>query len=138
MVDVDSLARLALFADYPRAQLAGIAEMVDEEVYARDARVLRRGLAGNGFYVILAGEASVRIDGQERARLAPGDFFGEISILTGDAPGADVVAQGDGLRCAVLPGDELEPLLLRYPRIMLRMLEVVSRRLQSANLWQGH
>ena len=136
MVDVDSLARLALFADYSRPQLQAIAEIVDEEVYPRDARVLRRGLAGNGFYVILSGEASVRIDGEERARLVPGDFFGEASILTGDAPGADVVAQGDGLRCAVLPGEELESLLLAYPKIMLRMLAVGARRLQSANLWQ--
>ena len=71
----------------------------------------------------------------ERARLHPGDFFGEISILTGEATGADVTAVTEELRCASLPGSELRRLLLEHPMIAVRMLEAGARRLRSANLW---
>ena len=61
-------------------------------------RILRQGLTGSGFYVILDGAADVRIDGEKRATLARGDFFGEVSILLGEPPTADVVATST--RCA--------------------------------------
>jgi CRP-like cAMP-binding protein len=135
VVDVDSLARLALFADLTAPQLEAIAHAVDEERYDRATKVLRAGLSGNSFYVILDGEAVVIVDGAERARLRAGDFFGEISILTGVPIIADVVAETEELRCAVLPGPELKPLLLHHPHIAIRMLELGARRLRATTLW---
>ena len=137
MIDVDSLSRLALFADLTRPQLEAVAHAVNEERYAKGMRILREGLSGSAFYVIVEGEASVQIGGEERARLHAGQFFGEVSILTGEPAGADVVAVSDELRCAVLPGPQLKPLLLEYPHLALRMLEADARRLRAANLWAG-
>lgn len=137
MIAADTLSRLALFADLGGAQLAAVAEMMDEESFPRDARVLREGISGSGFYVITDGEASVRIDGQDRVRLHAGDFFGEISILTGEPVLADVVAASEELRCAVLPGPRLRPLLMEYPQVALRMLEAEARRLRATTLWAG-
>jgi signal-transduction protein with cAMP-binding, CBS, and nucleotidyltransferase domain len=79
---VETLARLSLFADVPHPQLEALAHSFDEEVFAEGQRVIRQDVTGGGFYVILDGGASIVIDGQERARLSRGDFFGEISILT--------------------------------------------------------
>ena len=79
---VEALARLSLFADVPHPQLEALAHAFDEEVFAEGQRVIRQDVTGGGFYVILDGEAKVVIDGNERARLSRGDFFGEISILT--------------------------------------------------------
>lgn len=98
-------------------------------------RVLRHGLSGGAFYVILEGEATVLVDGSERRRLARGDFFGEISALTGDSPSADVVAVSL-LRCFVVPGAELEGFLLDKPRVMLRMLQAEARRLRTVEQWR--
>jgi len=50
-------------------------------------------VSGGSFYVILSGEARVVIDGEERAALTRGDFFGEISVLTDTAPTADVIVR---------------------------------------------
>jgi CRP/FNR family transcriptional regulator, cyclic AMP receptor protein len=136
-IDTDSLARLALFADLTGPQLEALAHAVDEERHARGERVLREGFSGSAFYVILAGEAAVQIDGQERARLGAGEFFGDVSILTGEPVGADVVVTSEELRCGVLPGRELKPLLLSYPQLALRMLEFTARRLRNANRWSG-
>jgi CRP/FNR family transcriptional regulator, cyclic AMP receptor protein len=92
-------------------------------------------MSGGGLFIILEGEAEVVIDGAPRARLGRGDFFGEIAALTGDAPTADVIAS-TMLRCATVPGPELEAFLLDHPAVMFRMLKAEARRLRAANEWQ--
>ncbi len=86
--------------------------------------------------MILDGEAKVVIDGQERSRLGRGDFFGEISILTDEAPSADVTA-ASVLRCLIIPDNELKDFLLKQPSVMYRMLQIQARRLRAANVWDG-
>ncbi|HLM37702.1 MAG TPA: cyclic nucleotide-binding domain-containing protein [Gaiellaceae bacterium] len=131
----ESLGQLALFADLSPSQLEGIAHSHDEDVFAAGERVLRRGLSGGNFYVILEGEAGIEIDGEERHRLGRGEFFGEISALTGEPPTADVVA-ATMLRCLVIPAPQLEQLLLDRPKFMLRLLRMEARRLQGTINWR--
>jgi CRP-like cAMP-binding protein len=131
---VQNLARLALFADLGRAQLESIAHSFDEEVFPPGKRVLREGISGSAFYLILDGTAVVYLDVGER-RIGRGEFFGEVSVLTGDPPSADVVAE-TLLRCLVVPGPELEPLLLDHPRMMFRMLQAEARRVRDAGRWE--
>jgi CRP-like cAMP-binding protein len=133
---VERLAQLALFADLTRPQVEAVAHTFEEEVFAEGQRVLRQGLSGGAFYLILDGEASVRVDGGERARLGRGDFFGEISVLTGEAPVADVVAE-TLLRCLVVPGPELKTFLIEQPQVMLRVLRAEAQRLRNATAWQS-
>ena len=131
----ESLGQLALFADLSPSQLEAIAHSHDEDVFAAGERVLRRGLSGGNFYVILEGDAGIEIDGEERHRLGRGEFFGEISALTGEPPTADVVAV-TMLRCLVIPAVQLERLLLERPQFMLRMLRMEARRLQGTLNWR--
>jgi CRP-like cAMP-binding protein len=129
---VEALAQLTLFADLTRPQLEEVAHTVGEDMFAEGQRVLRQGMQGGGFFIILEGEAQVMIDGEERARLARGDFFGEIAALTGAAPTADVVAT-TLLRCLTISRPEIEQFLLDHPQVMLRMLKAEAHRLRSAN-----
>jgi len=133
---VETLARLSLFADVPHPQLEALAHSFEEEVFAEGQRVIRQDVTGGGFYVILDGGASIVIDGQERARLSRGDFFGEISILTDEVPTADVIATSL-LRCLIIPDNELKAFLLKQPSVMYRMLQIEARRLRAANVWNG-
>lgn len=131
---IDELSELALFADLPRPEMAGVAHTLEEEWYADGQRILREGFSGTGFYVLLEGEVAVRIEGQERARLRRGTFFGEAAILLGEPPGADVVAAGR-VRVAHLAGPALHDFLMRHPNVMFRMLQEQTRRLRNANRW---
>ena len=133
---IAALASFSLFADLSDPELEAIAHTFDEEWYSEGQRVLRRGFAGSGFHMILEGEAAVRIDGDDRAHLARGDFFGEISALLGEAPSADVVALTP-LRCLRLPGTQLQDWLMAKPAIGFRMLQTELRRLRSANEWRS-
>ena len=128
----DAIAGMAIFADLARPQLMGVASRFEEAFFPKDARVLRQGLTGSGFYVILDGEAEVFADGQRRATLARGDFFGEVSVLLGEPPIADVIATRP-LRCIVIGGPDVEGFLVAHPRVMYRMLQAQARRLRGAN-----
>ena len=133
---VDEIAGFALFADLTTPQLQRVAHMFDEQIYAEGERVLRQGLSGSAFHVILEGDANVIIDGQQRATLGRGDFFGEVSILLGEPPVADVVATRP-LRCLVLAGPDVQGFLVDNPAVMYRMLQAQARRLRNANRWRS-
>ena len=133
---VDALSGMALFADLSTPQLRDIAGRFEEIFVPAGDTVLRQGLRGSGFHVILEGEAAVVIDGERRATLGRGEYFGEVSILLAEPPVADIVAARP-MRCLVLGGPALEPFLLDYPRVLYRMLISQTRRLQAANRWRG-
>jgi CRP-like cAMP-binding protein len=136
-VDIaERLSQLALFADLTPMQVEAIAHSFEESVFQPDDRVLRRGLSGGNFYVILEGEARVVVGEKVVRTLGRGDFFGEIAALTGEKPSADVIA-ATMLRCLVIPPQELERLLLERPQMMLRLLRMEARRLQTTVQWQG-
>jgi CRP-like cAMP-binding protein len=92
MQPADEPGSIALFADLSRAQLEAVAHSFEEVWFGEGERILREGLSGTGFYVILDGEAAIRAGGREAAVLGRGDFFGEVSALLGELPSADVVA----------------------------------------------
>ncbi len=129
------LAGLSLFADLSRPQLQAVVHTLEDEYFSADQRILRQGFSGSNLYIILSGEAAVFVNGTQRATLARGDFFGEISVLLGEPPAADVVAVGP-LRCLVLAAPDVEAFLMAYPRVTYRMLQAEARRVRSANLWR--
>jgi CRP/FNR family transcriptional regulator, cyclic AMP receptor protein len=133
---VDAIAGFTLFADLSGPQLQGIAHAFEEVAFGEGERVLRQGLSGSGFHIILDGDAAIVIDGEERARLGRGDFFGEVSILLGEPPIADVVALRP-MRCLVLAGPSVESVLTAHPRVMYRMLQAQARRLRNATRWRS-
>jgi CRP-like cAMP-binding protein len=129
------LSGLTLFADLSRPQVEAVVHTLEDEYFAEGQRILRQGFSGSNLYIILSGEAAVFVDGTQRATLARGDFFGEISVLLGEPPAADVVALRP-LRCLVLSAPDVETFLMAYPKVTYRMLQAEARRVRSANLWR--
>jgi CRP-like cAMP-binding protein len=130
---IEALARLSLFADLTQPELEAVLHATNEEVFAEGQRILREGLTGSGLHLILEGEVLVRLGDRELARLGRGEFFGEISVLLGSPPMADVVARSL-VRCLVVPAPEVETFLIERPRVMYRMLQAEARRLRNAEL----
>jgi drug/metabolite transporter (DMT)-like permease len=75
-----------------RRRLAGVAQPV--EVPAGRS-LLRQGATADAFFVIECGRATVELDEDRIADMGPGDFFGEIALLHGEARTATVVAASD-------------------------------------------
>jgi CRP-like cAMP-binding protein len=133
---MDFLAGTVLFSDLPGPQLEEVAHSLEEQMFSEGQRILRQGFTGSGLYFIVEGEAAIEIDGEERARLGRGEYFGEVSVLLGEPPVADVVALRP-LRVLVLAEPDAERFLKTHPDVMYRMMQAQSRRLRAANLWRG-
>jgi CRP/FNR family cyclic AMP-dependent transcriptional regulator len=126
------LGRLGIFADLTEAQLRNVAAELDERSFPEGGWVLRQGETGTGLFIVVDGEVGVVIDDEERATLATGSFFGEVSVLLGEPVTADIVVRKP-LRCLVIPPQRAEEFLLAYPRVMYRMFQIEARRLRTVD-----
>jgi small-conductance mechanosensitive channel/CRP-like cAMP-binding protein len=91
------LETVQIFATLPADERAHLAAAVRESLYAAGESIVREGDAGTSMFVVARGEMVVTIDpaAREVARLGPGDFFGEMSLLTGAPRTASVTAVTD-------------------------------------------
>jgi len=102
-----------------RAGLSRLAEHGIVQNVAADTVIVRQGDAGNTFYLIAAGEVSVRVreaGNKEVARLAAGTFFGEIAVVTRQPRSATVVAVIPS-RLVSFPRKPLMELIRDYPQL---------------------
>jgi CRP-like cAMP-binding protein len=129
---VAQLGRLGIFADLTEAELRDVAAELDERWFPEGGWVLRQGETGTGLFIVVDGEAGVVVDDEERATLATGSFFGEVSVLLGEPVTADIVVRKP-LRCLVIPPQRAEEFLLAYPRVMYRMFQIEARRLRTVD-----
>jgi hypothetical protein len=95
----DWLRHTNLFAGLSVAEAAVLGTFMERQEVPAGTTVIRRGDVGDDLFVIESGQASVQVpgrDGQAQtvATLGPGDYFGEIALLTGGERTADVVAAG--------------------------------------------
>jgi len=132
----DELASLSLFADLSRPEVDAAARIFGEVWYGDGERIIREGLTGTGFFVILEGEVAVRANGRDTATLGRGSFIGEVSALLGEVPSADVVALRR-TRCLTLAGPALHDFLIAHPAITYRMLLEQTRRLRATTRARG-
>ena len=134
-VPVEDLGRLALFADVPADEIEAIARSCDSESFGEGEWIIRAGDDGSSLYMIVDGEVTIVIDGEDRRVLSKGSFFGEISALLDEPASASVMVRSP-LSCLTVPSDEVEDFLLAHPLVMFRMLRAEARRLQTASAWR--
>jgi CRP-like cAMP-binding protein len=100
------------------------------------ATVFRQGDAGGSMYVIRAGKVRLLKESQGRQRvvttLGPGDFFGEMAVVTGRprSATAEVVEEADLIR---VPADKLQHMIAETGEIALRMVRHLAERVDEAN-----
>jgi CRP-like cAMP-binding protein len=123
-----ALARVPLFAGCSDEDLRDIAALAHLLGFEDGSVIVPEGEEGLGFYLLLSGEAVVVQDGREINRIGSGEFFGEIALLEGTPRTASVVAAGRTVCLGILRSD-FRPLLVRQPRIALRILEEEGRRI---------
>ena len=128
---VELLQRVPLFADFERGDLQRLARSFKERTFGAGTTVAEEGRTGAGFFVIESGEASVSVRGADRAKLGPGDYFGEIALIDEGARSATVTADSE-LRCYGLTSWEFRPLVESDASIAWKLLETMAKRLRAA------
>jgi CRP-like cAMP-binding protein len=131
------LGECPLFGGVAPDDLRAIGDRALEVDFPADHVIARQGEIGTGFFVIIEGHVRVVRDGDEIARLGPGDFFGEMSVIDG-MPRVAQVATSDPTRCLALASWEFERLVLDHPTIGLAILRGLSARLRSRTEMPQH
>ena len=130
----DKIARLEavpLLAECTRRQLKAVARITDVIEVPAGAVLARKGEPGNEFYLIVDGSARVEVSPRKRSRLAPGAYFGEMSLLDGGERSATVVAE-TAMRLLVIKRRDFSTLLREAPELTESILATLSRRVRQA------
>jgi len=126
------LARAPIFSGLTDRQLKSLAKTAKVVSFPADARVVKQGEPGIGLYLILSGETEVRKGGRALARLQPGQFFGEMTLLDEQPRSADVVAMAP-TECAVLSRWEFWGFAKGEPDVLQAVLREMARRLRETD-----
>ena len=91
------LARVDLFSRLTDDQRRDIAAASVIRLFGAGEAIVRQNDPGQSMFIICSGSAAVLLepDRREVAVIETGGYFGEMSLLTGDARSASVVARGD-------------------------------------------
>jgi CRP/FNR family cyclic AMP-dependent transcriptional regulator len=128
------LRRVPLFADLSDSEIAALSSAFRRRRYTKGTLIHASGAMGADLYVIESGPVTITLPsehGQELtlALLGPGDFFGETSLIDEEPWYADAIAVADTMLLLLGKRDFIE-LLERRPKVMRRLLTIVSRRLR--------
>ena len=124
------LAATPLFADVDQAEMEMIASRAIEVAFEGGHVIARQGDIGTGFFVVVSGAVRIIRDGDEIARLGPGEFFGELSVLDGLPRVAQVVADGPTI-CLALASWDFEAVVEAQPKVAIAVMRVLARRLRE-------
>jgi CRP-like cAMP-binding protein len=125
------VAACRLFRGLDDRGLAAVAAVAVEVEFAADRVIARQGEIGTGLFMIVDGEARVVQDGIVVARLGPGGFFGELSVLDGGPRNAQVVADVP-TTCLALATWDVERVMRDEPGVALAVVRVLAARLREA------
>ena len=125
---IELLKRVPLFYACSKRELAHIASLADE-VHLPDARDLtKEGAGGWEFFILVEGVADVVSKGRVVNELGPGDFVGEISLVTGRPRTATVRTRG-AARILVLTASGFRVLMHEVPSIQDKVLTAIAARI---------
>jgi monovalent cation:H+ antiporter-2, CPA2 family len=119
--------RFPLFADLTPEQREVLVLHFQPQTAAPGDRIFRAGDVADALYLISAGEVEVTVDGRRIGTRGPGEFFGEMALLSGDRRSADITAL-DYCRFAMLSGRDFHRFLRRYPEIRAQIAALAAER----------
>ncbi len=102
-------------------------EAADYKVFGSGETVIREGDEGDFFYHVFSGAVNVIKGGQVIVRLGPGDFFGEISLVTGEKTNATVVAESESVILTVSSA-RFKQVVDMNEKMAMKLAEVITRR----------
>ncbi|MCH9682198.1 MAG: mechanosensitive ion channel family protein [Deltaproteobacteria bacterium] len=133
------LQRVDICRALPQEQQQRLAEAAEIRSYGAGELVIRQGADGDELFIVMHGQVLVTVDEDEHtppgdsvelARLGPGSFFGEMSVMTGEARSANVRTMQDS-ELLVVGKAAFASVLADAPQLAERISEVLAERQQQ-------
>ncbi|MCA1241336.1 cyclic nucleotide-binding domain-containing protein [Stappia stellulata] len=131
--EVDALRRVPLFRGIDATKLRLLAFISDRTHFAPGEELCRQGEEGDSAFIILEGEADIRVstpDGEKTvARLGQHSIVGEIAILC-DVPRTATVVAATEMDVLTVSKDDFLRLLKEFPDMSLEVMRTLAQRLE--------
>jgi CRP-like cAMP-binding protein len=125
---IEALRRVPLFSDLGDGDLKCVADAVNEVEAPAGQLLVQPGTAGSGMFFIAEGTAVVETK-RDEIELGPGQFFGELALMSEDATRTARVQAKTYLRCLALDRASFRTLVAEHPEVAASLLEVALGRL---------
>jgi CRP/FNR family cyclic AMP-dependent transcriptional regulator len=133
MEELEILRKVPLFSEMDDKELAGVLEIMDTCTFIPGQVIIREGDEGGNFYVITEGTVEFVSSDAEGHELildeaGPGQYFGELSMLTG-LPRTLRVRAKDKVLAKAFDRSEFHDFLKTHPEAAIDVLTVLGHRL---------
>ena len=127
---IELLKQVPLFSRCSKKQLAAIAALADLIDLPAGKRLVREGSLGRDFMVIVEGAVEVSRKSHTVTLLGPGDFIGEMALISGAPRNATVTTTRDST-LLVVTERQFWDLLEQTPGMQMSVIKALGERLQS-------
>ncbi|MBU0674732.1 MAG: type IV-A pilus assembly ATPase PilB [Proteobacteria bacterium] len=105
----------------------------DVENYDDGDYIIRQGNTDKDFFKLVTGALSVVREGKKIAEIVqPGEYFGEMSAISGENRSASIISKGRSV-VKRFPGDKIMELIENHPDVSRHLFTTVVQRLSQAN-----
>jgi CRP/FNR family cyclic AMP-dependent transcriptional regulator len=126
---IELLKTVPLFSHCSKKQMGAVASLADLIQMPAGTRLITEGAEGREFMVIVEGTGEVRRKGRKIDTLGPGDFIGEMALISGGPRNATVLTTSD-VSLLVVTARQFWKLLEEAPGIQTSVLKALGERLQ--------
>ena len=129
-MDAAELETIPLFADLTLDQRASVASVCDTLEVDEGTVLVRAGDFGHAVFAIRSGTADVVLDDVVINTLGPGDYFGEIAVMSGGRRSASVVATSR-LTLVTIFNREIWRLEREAPEVATALRDTIATRIDA-------
>ena len=132
---VEMLRVSPVFAGLKRKQLEAVAGTARALTFEAGETIIEEGEERSiGFYVLGSGTAEVTKDGEVVATFGPGDYFGEIALLTDEPARTATVTATSATEVLGVTKWDFRALINAQPEIAVQVMGELARRLEETQL----
>jgi small-conductance mechanosensitive channel/CRP-like cAMP-binding protein len=128
---VDALSRVDVFRALDAEKIDRLSRRLRQVVFGPGEVILRQGDPGDSLYIVRGGQVAVQIGVlgafKEVATLGDGEFFGEMSLMTGEMRTATIVAKTD-VECYIVDKEAFQEIVQEKPELAGTISDILARR----------
>lgn len=126
---VQLLGKVPLFAECSQKELSKIASLADEIEVDKGTVLTKEGMPGRECFVVSEGKAKATLRGKKLASYAPGDVFGEMSLLDNEPRSATITAESE-MVLFVVDSRSFWGLCEEAPTVTRKIMKAIAQRLR--------
>jgi small-conductance mechanosensitive channel/CRP-like cAMP-binding protein len=128
---VDALSRVDVFRALDAEKIDRLTRRLRMVIFGPGETILRQGDPGDSLYVVRSGQVAVQVGVlgafKEVTTLSEGQFFGEMSLMTGAMRAATIVAKSDA-ECYIVDKESFQEIVQEKPELAGVISEILAQR----------